>query len=511
MRGRIRSAASRATIPLMLFALSLDATQAMSVQPSRVRQIREAKRRLDAKYDNVHCSWARAEEAAERLPASASTEEAIRCEERLVTAESALQRAEQRRQQFERVERDIALQLRPVALALDIETCGYPPSIWQLAVVVANSNYTPTPSFEALVRPPASALRAKGKFALPKHVDLSTARPFAEVWHELEAWLDQNVQADLRRVVWAAHNGRTFDFPIIEKHLKAIDFKWRSNWHQHDTLEQASSLLSRSRAYGGRLKLGDLYKLATGGSELVNAHDALEDAAALVLVWRYLAERSECFGLASTPLLVEATKWRLPSGGISFAALQLSLSRHGKAEWELQKGYDPPELLEMDLTPGIRSETWRTAQLADGPEGTNVSYTNMGLRPLETTRVTNLQQLYGVGDMTERALREEGIRTIPELGDWFEREAGTNGDLATWEGRLSSTLQARGVCLPKEKVRGVVSQMAAGMQAQRDEQRELEQKLLEEQKLGLEALGFSRVIRVEAGMGEESIANALGL
>ena len=505
MRGRVRSAASRATIPLMLFASSLDATQAMSVQPSRVRQIRQAKRHLDAQYDIARCSWARAEEAAERLPASASSEEAIRCEERLVTVECALQSAKQDRQRFER---DIALQLRPVALALDIETCGYPPSIWQLAVVVANSNYTPTPSFEALVRPPASALRAKGKRALPKHVDLSTARPFADVWHELEAWLDQNVQADLRRVVWAAHNGRTFDFPIIDQHLKTIDFKWRSNWHQHDTLEQASSLLSRSRAYSGTLKLGDLYTLATGGSELVNAHDALEDAAALVLVWRYLAERSECSGLASTPL-----PHRPPSGGMDFAALQLSLSRHGKAEWELQKGYEPPELLEMDLTPGIRrrSETWRTAQLADGPEGTNVSYTNMGLRPLETTRVTNLQQLSGVGVMTERALRAEGIRTIPELGDWFEREAGTNGDLATWEGRLSSTLQARGVCLPKEMVRGVVSQMAAGMQAQRDEQRELEQKLLEEQKLGLEALGFSRVIRVEAGMGEESIANALGL
>ena len=67
---------------------------------------------------------------------------------------------------------------------------------------------------------------------------------------------------------------------------------------------------------------------------------------------------------------------------MSFASLQLSLSRHGKAEWELRKGYEPPELLEMDLTPGIRSETWRTAQLADGPEGTNVSYTNMGLMVL---------------------------------------------------------------------------------------------------------------------------------
>ena len=509
MRGRIRSAASRATIPLMLFASSLDATQAMSVQPS-MRQIRETKRRLDANYDNARSLCVRAEEAAEQLPASASGEEAICYEKRLVAAESVLQSAKQRRKEFEGW---IAQHMPPVALALDIETCGYRKSrsIWQLAVVVANSDYRPTPSFEALVRPPASALRAKGKFALPKHVDLSTARPFAEVWHELEAWLDQNVQADLRRVVWAAHNGHRFDFPIIDHHLKAIDFKWRSNWYRHDTLEQAWSLLSRSRAYSGRLKLGNLYTLATGGSELVNAHDALEDAAALVLVWRYLAERSECFGLASTPLLVEATKWRLPSGGISFAALQLSLSRHGKAEWELQKGYDPPELLEMDLTPGIRSETWRTAQLADGPEGTNVSYTNMGLRPLETTRVTNLQQLYGVGDMTERALREEGIRTIPELGDWFKREAGTNEDLATWERLLSSTLRARGVRLPKEKVRGVVSEMAAGMQAQRDEQRELEQKLLEEQKLGLEALGFSRVIRVEAGMGEESIANALGL
>ena len=54
--------------------------------------------------------------------------------------------------------------------------------------------------------------------------------------------------------------------------------------------------------------------------------------------------------------------------------------------------------------------------------------------------------------------------------------------------------------------------MAAGMQAQRDEQRELEQKLLEEQKLRLEALGFSRIFRVEAGMVREvSIAEALGL
>ena len=411
---------------------------------SLANRYREAKRKYDASYKNACFKHARAEEAADQLCASATSAEAVRCEENLMEAEAALRRAQWQQQALAS---RIARLERPVALAVDLETCGNPPCIWQIAVVVANSELQPTPSFEALVLPPSSALHTCPE--LPQSIDLSAARPFALVWRDLEAWLNQNVQADFRRVVWAAHNGKCFDFPILERHLAANGLAWRKNWRQFDTLVLAKELLSPP-AYHGRHKLGNLYALATCGDVIENAHDALADAAALVLVWRYLAERSECSELAAAP-----SHTRPPSvGGTSFVALQRSLSRHGMAGWELE-GREPPRLLQ--LTRGQRHQQHEEWQQADG---TRYSYTNERLVPVEPVREPDLRRLCGVGPMTEHALNAEGIRTVAELQRWLEREAG-DADAAGFEDLLSRTLWARGVQLPLEKVRSVVGAITA--------------------------------------------------
>ena len=115
-------------------------------------------------------------------------------------------------------------------------------------------------------------------------------------------------RADQRRVVWCAHNGFTFDFPILDRHLEQHGFEWPKNWVRFDTLPLAKQLIPnksfwRGDEAAGQLpgrNLGDLFTIATHGQQLENAHDAEADARALVTVWRWLAERANA-AEADTP------------------------------------------------------------------------------------------------------------------------------------------------------------------------------------------------------------------
>lgn len=195
--------------------------------------------------------------------------------------------------------RSISLSLRAgqefcAALAFDLETTGLDVNhceIVQIAIVVANSQRGARFSRLVLpdgdIDPQASAVHGLTRDSL----EAAGATPFAEVWQECEAWLDETMKSSTRPLVWAAHNGNRFDRPIL---LRCVDRATggsaclrspRASWI--DTLSLARSALPGRRWEGsqGPYTLGRLYEDASGRS-LDGAHDALADAEALAVVWK---------------------------------------------------------------------------------------------------------------------------------------------------------------------------------------------------------------------------------
>ena len=208
------------------------------------------------------------------------------------------------------------------ALAFDLETTGLDVrsnEIVQIAIVVANSRRGA--KFSALVLPEGPIdPGASNVHGFTREVLIERgARPFAEVWAECEAWLAETLVSETRPLVWAAHNGNSFDRPILTRcvdeltmrnHASAPDAgapdagasppalspllrSPRASWV--DTLQLARAALPNRRRAADGLgphTLGSLYRSASGGGSLAGAHDALVDAEALALVWRWLVEET---------------------------------------------------------------------------------------------------------------------------------------------------------------------------------------------------------------------------
>ena len=87
--------------------------------------------------------------------------------------------------------------------------------------------------------------------------------------------------------VWAAHNGASFDLPILEHALSQTEHEIRGC--HVDTLHLSRDALKKENKVGA-YTLSSLYKDATG-SELSRAHDALADAEATALIWKHLVVR----------------------------------------------------------------------------------------------------------------------------------------------------------------------------------------------------------------------------
>lgn len=186
------------------------------------------------------------------------------------------------------------------ALAFDLETTGLDVSaceIVQFAVIVVNSRrgakYSAYVLPEGPIDPGAASVHGLSREVL---VELG-ARPFAAVWAECEAWLNETVQSQTRPLIWGAHNGDRFDRPILVRSVtsavggSALLSSPRAKWV--DTLSLARRALpGRYRAASsgkpGPYTLGQLYKEASGGKALDGAHDALADTEALGVVWQWL-------------------------------------------------------------------------------------------------------------------------------------------------------------------------------------------------------------------------------
>ena len=210
------------------------------------------------------------------------------------------------------------------ALAFDLETTGldiHGCEIVQLAVVIANSKQGARFSRFVLpqgpIDPGASAVHGITRESLVA----AGAQPFAVVWDEFEGWLEKTLKSPTRPLVWAAHNGNRFDFPILTRCVRnarasttadekathaataAADAATPSmallqapRAHFVDTLSLARAALPGRRSDGGHgpYTLASLYRAAhPSGAPLANAHDALADADALALVWLWLVEKQQ--------------------------------------------------------------------------------------------------------------------------------------------------------------------------------------------------------------------------
>jgi len=178
-------------------------------------------------------------------------------------------------------------------LSFDLETTGLlidKAEIVQLAIVCVNSKNGA--EFSRLVYPEgeidqgASDVHGWTKAKLRAH----GAVPFRDAWMECEAWMDATFNAT-RPLVWAAHNGRKFDRPILERCVRdalgAPSLALSGERAVHvDTLSMARAALP-GRSGPGSYTLGRLHADADAGS-IEAAHDALADARALATVWQWL-------------------------------------------------------------------------------------------------------------------------------------------------------------------------------------------------------------------------------
>ena len=182
------------------------------------------------------------------------------------------------------------------ALCYDLETTGLNTKtneIIQLAIVCVNSRKNA--EFSRLCYPDgeidsgASAVHGWTKRKLQEH----GAVPFGEAWAECEGWLEQTFNGT-RPLVWAAHNGRRFDRPILERHIRQLPigrseaFSGERATHV-DTLVLARAALPK-RFGPGSHSLARLHDDA-GEGPIADAHDAIADARALGKVWRWLVTR----------------------------------------------------------------------------------------------------------------------------------------------------------------------------------------------------------------------------
>ena len=190
-------------------------------------------------------------------------------------------------------------QVAVAGLAYDLETTGLDTStseIVQLAIVVVNSQKAGGVHYESLVLPnggidPAAA-RVHG---FTREVLLERgARPFREVWAEVEDWIDTTIGPE-HPLVWCAHNGDKFDKPILRRCIEQAEKEdasassFASPRAVHlDSLSMARAALPKQKKH----TLGALYELATNEA-LANAHDARVDCEALGLVWQWLVAQSD--------------------------------------------------------------------------------------------------------------------------------------------------------------------------------------------------------------------------
>ena len=277
--------------------------------------------------------------------------------------------------------------LHVAGLAYDLETTGVGPGaeIIQLAVHTCNSAKEEPPAFAAYVLPrgPIDPGATQVHGLTMEKLEAVGAEPFDEVWQRCEAWIEATF-GDERPLVWCAHNGNSFDHPILRRECIRIGRDLADNErHRFEDTLQFSRRLLPGRHGPDSYTLRRLYADATAGGGFANAHDALADAQALSTVWRWLAA-------ASLPAEADDT------------------ARAAAFQSELQRiGYAPPGQATVARPPpspkraaGAATKSKRASQSSSEP-------------PLLGT--TPALELPGIGPATAKRLAKRGVATADDL------------------------------------------------------------------------------------------------
>lgn len=172
------------------------------------------------------------------------------------------------------------------AIIIDTETTGLleaegnplenQPYIIEVYAMRISDNYKPECHFHSLVKPPKPLPEHITKITRIREQDLKAAPVFAAVYRPLaELFLGCHTTV--------AHNA-TFDLGVLYNELKRIDKHCRFPFTPvvYCTVEQSMHL----RGY--RLKLQELYEMATGKPEIPEAHRAENDVMALLECYKWL-------------------------------------------------------------------------------------------------------------------------------------------------------------------------------------------------------------------------------
>lgn len=283
--------------------------------------------------------------------------------------------------------------LHVAGLAYDLETTGVGPGaeIIQLAVHTCNSAKDEPPVFAAYVLPRGpidpGATRVHG--LTMEKLEAAGAAPFDEVWAQCEAWIDETFGGE-RPLVWCAHNGNSFDHPILRRECIRIGRNLADDERHRfeDTLPLSRRILPGRRGPDS-YSLRRLYADATAGGGFANAHDALADAQALSTVWRWLA---------ATLLPAEA------DDAARAAAFQSELQRIGYAAPPGPATVAPAPAAARKSSPkraaGAATKSKRAPQSSSEPP-------LLGMTPA--------LELPGVGPATAKRLAKRGVATADDL------------------------------------------------------------------------------------------------
>lgn len=290
---------------------------------------------------------------------------------------------------------------RVVGLAWDLETTGFPPNceIVQIAVTCADWDDEPHSSFVRYIMPTCKVQR--GAFEIhgisKKLLVEKGAVSLAEVVGELTVWLDSTFDDD-RRFVWAAHNGKVFDLPVVRRCCAAAGVALPRGLEESantvDTLTLGRALSAEVCPDGA--SLGALFQQATG-TPLEGAHDALADAKALAKVWVWLVQ---------------------------------------------DQSADPRSAVFEDYLACVYTDVQSKMAAAGNAAAPRKR------RSAEELGLDELQSLSGLGPKIDTQLRELGINTVTELVDTIAkaRRAGESVTVFAW---LKSHLKAHAGALAK--------------------------------------------------------------
>ena len=161
--------------------------------------------------------------------------------------------------------------LQPLGTAIE-----YQPYIVEICAVRVNDNFQCTGELITLIKPPIPISKQVSKIHGITDAAVETALPFAKIYRPL-------VDLFLGCHTLVAHNA-PFDVTMIDLELCRLDKQRQFPWPpiHFCTVEQSLHLK------GHRLKLSELYELATGKSEIAGAHRAENDVAALTECYRWL-------------------------------------------------------------------------------------------------------------------------------------------------------------------------------------------------------------------------------